>query len=155
MNIQRVLSEKINRMAEDREMAAALMRASYLIIVSDHVLRTGEMEEFEWICGLLNLEPTQVWDALSHRYLVWDDMRNVMLVRVPASAVARIVNESVEGKWAVFEDLEEAKTATAELYRQAIEYHRKMENPEFEQEMERRLAELPGLTASDIPSHHN
>ena len=149
---ERILSEKIHRMADDREMACALMRAAYLIIVSDHTVRSGEMAEFKWICGLLNLEPAQVWDELAHRFLVWEDKRNVMLVRAPASAVARIVNESVEGKWCVFVRLDDAKTAAAELYRQAIDYYKKMESSEFEQEMERRLADLPGLTVSDIPS---
>jgi hypothetical protein len=128
------------------------MRAAYLIIVSDHAIRNRELQQFKWLCGLLDLNPDQVWDQLSHRFLLWDDVRDAKLVRAPASGVALIVNESLEGKWRVFENLDEAKAAAAELYRKAIAYHKKMESSEIELEMERRLAALPDLTASEVPS---
>jgi tellurite resistance protein len=148
---ERVLSEKVGRMAGDHERATALMRAAYLIIVSDHAIRNRELDEFKWLCGLLGLDPAEVWDELAHRFLLWDDVRGATLVRAPASAVARIVNASLEGKWRVFENFDEAKTAAAEVYRRAIEYYTKVESPELQLEMERRLAELPHLTASEVP----
>lgn len=149
---ERVLSAKIHAMAGDREMARALMRAAYLIIVADRTIRTPEMEEFGWLCGLLELDPDQVWDELAHRFLLWDDVRGVRFIRVPAGETARLVNQSLEAKWVVYENFDDAKVAAAELYRKAIEYHRKMKSPKDELEMERRLAALPNLTASELPN---
>ena len=149
---ERVLSAKIHAMAGDREMASALLRAAYLIIVSDRTIRTPEFEEFGWLCGLLDLDPDQVWDELAHRFLLWDDVRGVRFIRVPAGETARIVNQSLESKWVVFESFDDAKAAAADLYRRAIEYHRKMKSLQDELEMERRLADLPHLTASGLPN---
>lgn len=149
---EKVLTDIIRGMTGDQAMAAAFMRAAYLIIVADHAIRDRELEQFKWLCGLLDLDSGQVWDQLSHRFLLWDDVRGANLVRAPASAVARIVNSSLEGKWRVFDNFDDAKTAAAELYRRAIAYYEKIENPDFQLKMERRLADLPRLTASEVPS---
>ncbi len=149
---EKVLSNKVRRMTGDHEMARTLMRVAYLIIVSDHALRTQEQQEFERLCGLMDLDPGEVWDELANRFLLWDDVWGASLVRAPASGTARIVNESREGKWRVFETLDDAKIAAAELYRRAIEHYKKMGSHKDELEMERRLADLPRLAANEIPS---
>lgn len=149
---QAVLSEKVGRMAGNYKMARTLMRIAYLVIVADHAIRPRERQEFERLCGLLDLDPGQVWDELATRYLVWDDVWGVSLVTVPAGETARVVNESVDSKWRVFETLEDAKTAAAEVYRKAIEHHRQRGSQAKELELERQLAALPRLTTKELPS---
>ncbi|MDH3738401.1 MAG: tellurite resistance TerB family protein [Alphaproteobacteria bacterium] len=149
---EKILSDKIRAVAGDREVASALISAAYLIIVSDRKVRTAEMEEFGWLCGLLDLDPNQVWEELAYRFLLWDDVRGVRFIRVPAGETARIVNQSLEAKWVVYDTFDDAKEAAADLYRRAIEYYKKMKDPELEQDMQRRLAALPNLTANELPS---
>lgn len=148
---EKVLSDKVRRMADDHEKARTLMRIAYLIIVSDHEIRARERQEFKRLCGLLNLDSSQVWHELTTCFLLWDDPCDASLVRAPASA-ADIVNDILESKWRVFETLEDAKIAATELYQRAIEYHKKLDNQRDERKMERRLADLPRLTANEIPS---
>jgi tellurite resistance protein TerB len=149
---QAVLSDKVRRMAGNHKMARTLMRVAYLVIVADHAIRPKERQEFERLCGLLDLDPGQVWDELATRYLVWDDVRAVSLVTAPASETARVVNESMDSKWRVFETLEDAKTAAAEVYRRAIEHQRQVGSQAEELELERQLAALPAITRQELAS---
>ncbi len=149
---EKFLSDKVRRVAGDHEMAKALMRAAYLIIVSDRGLRTREMEEFGWLCGLLELDADQVWEELSHRFLLWNNVDGARLIRVPAGDVAFIVNQSPKDAWRVFESFDTAKDAAANLYQRAVEHYNEIEQAERAEEMERRLADLPALTARETPA---
>lgn len=60
-----VLYNKVRRIAGDPKQARTLMRVAYLIIVADQQIREAEKEEFVRLCGLLNLEPDQIWEELS------------------------------------------------------------------------------------------
>jgi tellurite resistance protein TerB len=149
---QNILSNKVRRMAGNHKMARTLMRVAYLVIVADHAIRPRERQEFERLCGLLDLDPGEVWDELAIRYLVWDEVWGVSLVKAPASETARIVNESLESKWSVFETLDDAKKAAAKMYRRAIEHHKQRGTQREVLELERQLADLPSLTTKELPS---
>ena len=148
---EKVLSAKVRRMADEPEKAQALLRIAYLIIVSDHEIRDGERREFSRLAGLLQLDAAEVWHELTTCYLLWDDPSEASLMRAPASA-AEMLEDSPEGKWRAFESLEEAKTAAAALYQRAIAHHKRENNQSDANKMARRLADLPRLTAHEIPS---
>ena len=56
-----VLYKKVRRMAGNHKRARTLMRVAYLVIAADGEVNLKEREEFGRICGLLNLDPRQVW----------------------------------------------------------------------------------------------
>lgn len=58
---KQVLYDKVRRTAGDHKKARTLMRVSYLIITADHEIDDKEMAEFRRLCGLLELEPDEVW----------------------------------------------------------------------------------------------
>ena len=60
-----VLYNKVRRIAGDHKEARTLMRVAYLIIIADQEVRDAEKQEFVRLCGLLNLEPDQVWEELA------------------------------------------------------------------------------------------
>jgi len=60
-----ILSNKVERMAGDHKRSRTLMRVAYLIITADREIQDGEMDEFGRLCGLLDLEPRQVWAEIS------------------------------------------------------------------------------------------
>ncbi len=62
---KRVLYKKVQRMAGDHKRARTLMRVAYLIIAADGEIHDAERDEFTRLCGLLGLEPTQVWAELA------------------------------------------------------------------------------------------
>ena len=62
---KRILYNKVKRMAGDHKRARTLMRVAYLIIAADGEIRDAERDEFARLCGLLDLEPTQVWAELA------------------------------------------------------------------------------------------
>ena len=56
---------KIRRFAGDHKQSRTLMRVSYLIISADQEITDDEYEVFVELCGVLDLEPDQVWEELS------------------------------------------------------------------------------------------
>ncbi len=56
-----VLYNKIRRMAGNHKQARTLMRVCYLIVTADGGIEEAEMQAFRQLCGLLNLEPAEVW----------------------------------------------------------------------------------------------
>ena len=56
-----ILYDKVRRMAGDCKRSRTLMRIAYLIITADYSIQDGEMREFRRLCGVLDLEPDQVW----------------------------------------------------------------------------------------------
>lgn len=60
-----ILHNKIRRFAGDHKQSRTLMRVSYLIIAADHEITDDEYEVFVELCGVLDLEPDQVWEELS------------------------------------------------------------------------------------------
>jgi tellurite resistance protein TerB len=60
-----VLYKKVRRMAGKHKRVRTMMRLAYLIIVADEEVHDAEMREFQHLCGLLNLQPDQVWHELS------------------------------------------------------------------------------------------
>ena len=60
-----VLHEKVRRMAGHRKRARTLMRAAYLIITADKVVREAEVREFQRLCRVLDLDPREVWSELA------------------------------------------------------------------------------------------
>ena len=147
---QRVLSGQVARMAGAYKLDRTLMRVAYVVMAADHTIRPLEKKEFERLCGLLDLEPGRIFEELATRFLVWDDIRGAALVQAPASETARIVNESLQSKWVVFEKIGEAKAAAAALYRRVITYLKDKGKPT--DDFERRLAELPHLTIKQLPN---
>lgn len=146
-----VLSDKIRRTARDPEKAQVLLRIAHTVIVSDREIDPREREAFARLCGLLNIDPDEAWQALAIRFLIWDDPSDALLAKAPAGGTARIVNESIDSKWRVFETLDDAKVAAEALYKNAIAHHEKHGQAQEQSVIERRLAELPGLTAGQIP----
>ena len=61
---ERILRNKVARMAGNHKVARTLMRLSYLIITADRRIEEGEVEEFRRLCALLDLEPGEVWEEL-------------------------------------------------------------------------------------------
>jgi tellurite resistance protein len=61
---ERILRNKVARMAGNHKVARTLMRLSYLIITADRRIDDGEVREFHRLCALLDLEPGQVWEEL-------------------------------------------------------------------------------------------
>jgi tellurite resistance protein len=58
---KRVLYDKVRRMAGHYKQARTLMRVCYLVVQADGRIDEGEMQEFRQLCGLLRLEPAEVW----------------------------------------------------------------------------------------------
>ena len=56
-----VLYDKVRRIAHDHKKARTIMRVSYLIITADHEIHDKEMAEFKTLCGILQLDPDEVW----------------------------------------------------------------------------------------------
>ena len=56
-----VLYNKVRRMAGNHKQARTLMRVCYLIVKADGRVEEAEMQAFRQLCGLLNLEPAEVW----------------------------------------------------------------------------------------------
>lgn len=61
---ERILRNKVARMAGNHKLARTLMRLSYLIITADRRVEEGEAREFRRLCELLDLEPGEVWEDL-------------------------------------------------------------------------------------------
>jgi tellurite resistance protein TerB len=59
---ERILRNKVARVAGNHKLARTLMRLSYLIITADRRIEEGEVREFRRLCALLDLEPGQVWE---------------------------------------------------------------------------------------------
>lgn len=55
------LSEKVMRMAGDRERSLRLMRMAHRVFGADHNVDEAEMREFARLCRLLDLDPEFVW----------------------------------------------------------------------------------------------
>jgi tellurite resistance protein TerB len=64
---EEILHNKVHSVAGDHKKARTLMRVAYLIITADREIQDGEMQEFERLCRLLDLDPIQVWAQLSER----------------------------------------------------------------------------------------
>jgi tellurite resistance protein TerB len=62
---KKILYDKVCRMAGDHKKARTLMRVSYLIITADCDVDDKEMAEFRRLCGMLELEPDEVWQNAS------------------------------------------------------------------------------------------
>ena len=60
-----VLHERVRRIAGHKKRARTLMRAAYLIITADKVIRDAEVQEFQRLCRVLDLDPREVWDELA------------------------------------------------------------------------------------------
>ena len=58
---KKVLYSKVRRMAGNYKQARTLMRICYLIVQADGIIHEVEMKEFRQLCGLLRLEPAEVW----------------------------------------------------------------------------------------------
>lgn len=58
---KKVLYSKVSRMTGDHKRARTLMRVCYLIVQADGRIDQEEIQEFRQLCGLLRLEPTEVW----------------------------------------------------------------------------------------------
>jgi tellurite resistance protein TerB len=58
---KKVLYSKVRRMAGNYKQARTLMRVCYLVVQADGRIDEGEMQEFRQLCGLLRLEPAEVW----------------------------------------------------------------------------------------------
>ena len=58
---KKVLYDKVRRMAGNYKQARTLMRVCYLVVQADGRIDEGEMREFRQLCGLLRLEPAEVW----------------------------------------------------------------------------------------------
>jgi tellurite resistance protein TerB len=56
-----ILTDKVRRMAGDYKRSRTLMRIAYLVISADYTIEDREMSEFRRICGVLGLEPNQIW----------------------------------------------------------------------------------------------
>ena len=56
-----ILTDKVRRMAGDFKRSRTLMRISYLVISADYTIEDSEMKEFRRLCGVLGLEPDQIW----------------------------------------------------------------------------------------------
>ncbi len=56
-----ILYNKVLRMAGNHKQARTLMRVCYLIVTADGRIAETEMQAFRQLCGLLRLEPTEVW----------------------------------------------------------------------------------------------
>ena len=66
-----VLTGKVAHMAGDHKRSRTLMRIAYLVITADYVIKDEEKLEFRRLCGVLGLEPDQVWrnsQAMSARH---------------------------------------------------------------------------------------
>ena len=60
-----VLYRKVRRMAGKHKRTRTMMRLAYMIITADDEVHEAELNEFRHLCGLLNLDPGQVWAELS------------------------------------------------------------------------------------------
>ncbi len=58
---KKVLYGKVRRMAGNHKRARTLMRVCYLVAQADGRVDEGEIQVFRQLCGLLRLEPTEVW----------------------------------------------------------------------------------------------
>ena len=58
---KKVLYSKVRRMAGNHKQARTLMRVCYLVVQADGRIDEGEMREFRQLCGLLHLDPAEVW----------------------------------------------------------------------------------------------
>ena len=56
-----VLYNKVRRMAGNPKQARTVMRVCYLIVAADGRIEEAEMQTFRQLCGLLRLEPAEVW----------------------------------------------------------------------------------------------
>ncbi len=56
-----VLYNKVRRMAGNPKQARTVMRVCYLIVAADGRIEEAEMQAFRQLCGLLRLEPAEVW----------------------------------------------------------------------------------------------
>lgn len=56
-----VLHNKVRRMVGNHKQARTVMRVCYLIVTADGRIEETEMQAFRPLCGLLNLEPAEVW----------------------------------------------------------------------------------------------
>lgn len=59
-----LLHEKVRGMAGHPGRVRTLMRAAYLIISADGVIREAERQEFQRLCRILELDPREVWHEL-------------------------------------------------------------------------------------------
>lgn len=59
------LHAKVRRLAGNHKRSRTLMRVAYLVIIADGKIREREKAEFQRLCGLLGLEPHQVWRELA------------------------------------------------------------------------------------------
>ena len=61
-----VLYNKVRRMVGNHKQARTVMRVCYLIVTADGRIEETEMQVFRQLCGLLNLQPAEVfpksWD---------------------------------------------------------------------------------------------
>jgi tellurite resistance protein TerB len=60
-----ILRNKVKRMAGDYKRSRTLMRVCYMVITADGKIEDEERAEFSRLCGLLDLEPQQVWQDLA------------------------------------------------------------------------------------------
>ena len=58
---KRVLYSKVRQMAGNYKQARTVMRICYLIIRADGIIHDVEMKEFRQLCGLLRVEPAEIW----------------------------------------------------------------------------------------------
>ena len=56
-----VLYNKVRRMVGNHKQMRTVMRVCYLIVTADGRIEETEMQAFRQLCGLLNLEPAEVW----------------------------------------------------------------------------------------------
>ncbi len=68
---KQVLSEKVRRVSSDHKRARTIMRVAYLIITSDYDVDERELAEFRRLCGLLELEPDEIWGDSQ----IWSEAR--------------------------------------------------------------------------------
>jgi tellurite resistance protein TerB len=60
-----ILRNKVKRMSGDYKRSRTLMRVCYMVITADGKIEDEERAEFSLLCGLLDLEPQQVWQDLA------------------------------------------------------------------------------------------
>ena len=58
---KKILYGKVRRIAGDHKRARTLMRVAYLVITADHDVHENEVAEFRQLCGMLGLQPDEVW----------------------------------------------------------------------------------------------
>ena len=58
---KKILYGKGRRIAGNHKRARTLMRVAYLVITADHDVHEKELAEFRQLCGMLGLQPDEVW----------------------------------------------------------------------------------------------